>query len=66
MQLLDAKDVSKILKCSIPLVYKMKDRGQIPCVSWECPGKGTAKPRTCVRFKLSDVQDFIERHYATT
>jgi len=66
MELLNAKDVSKILKCSIPLVYKMKDRKQLASVSWKCPGTGKAKPRTCVRFKLSDVQDFIEKHYTTT
>lgn len=66
MELLTPKDVRKILKCSLPLVYKMASRGQLPCVRWECPGNGTEKTRTCVRFKLSDVQAFIERHYATT
>jgi predicted DNA-binding transcriptional regulator AlpA len=66
VELLDAKDVSKILKCSLPLVYKMADRGQLRCVRWECPGEGKERLRTTVRFKLSDVQAFIERHYATT
>jgi excisionase family DNA binding protein len=66
MELLTPKDVQKILKCSLPLVYKMADRGQLPCVRWECPGNGGKKPRTTVRFKLSDVQAFIEKHYATT
>jgi len=66
MELLDAKAVQKILKCSLPLVYRMADRGQIPCVRWECPGDGKAKPRCMVRFKLSDVQAFIESHYTTT
>ena len=63
MNLLDAKDVKKILRCSLPLVYKLADRGQLPCVRWECPGKGTDKPRTTVRFKLDDVMEFIDQHY---
>ncbi len=61
--LLDAKDVKKILKVSLPLVYKLADRGQLPCVRWDCPGKGTKKPRTMVRFKYQDVVDFINKNY---
>jgi len=61
--LLDAKQVRKILRVSLPLVYKMADRGQLPCVRWECPGEGAQKPRTMVRFKLRDVLGFIERNY---
>jgi len=63
MELLDAKEVMKVLKCSLPLVYKMADRGQLPCIRWECPGEGKKKPRTMVRFRLSDVFDFIEGNY---
>ena len=63
MNLLDAKDVKKILRCSLPLVYKMAERGQLPCVRWECPGKGTDKIRTTVRFKLDDVMEFINQNY---
>lgn len=63
MDLLTAQDVKKILRCSLPLVYKLADRGQLPCVRWKCPGKGTDKPRTMVRFKLEDVLDFIEGNY---
>jgi len=63
MELLDAKEVRKILKCSLPLVYKLAERGQIPCVRWECPGEGTKKPRTVVRFKKNDVIQFVEKHY---
>jgi len=65
MELLTPKDVQKILKCSLPLVYKMANRGQLPCVRWECPGNGK-RAKTTVRFKLSDVQGFIERNYMTT
>ena len=63
--LLNAKDVSKILRCSVPHVYKMADRGQLPCIRWDCPGDGMKRPRSVVRFKKSDVFDFMEAHYAT-
>jgi len=62
--LLDAKDVKQMLSCSLPLVYKMADRGQLPCVRWECPGDGDKKPRTMVRFKKDDILEFIEKHYS--
>ena len=58
--LLDAKEVRQILKCSLPAVYKMAERGQLPCVRWDCLGEGIEKPRTMVRFKKADVMDFIE------
>lgn len=61
--LLDAKQVSKILRCSAPLVYKMAERGQLDCIRWEAPGEGTQKPRTTVRFRLEDVKCFIDRNY---
>lgn len=64
--LLSAHDVKRMLKVSLPLVYKMAERGQIPCVRWECPGEGKENPRTMVRFKQEDVFDFIENHYRTT
>jgi len=32
--LLDAKEVRKLLRVSLPLIYKMADRGQLPCVRW--------------------------------
>ena len=64
--LLDAKEVKALLKCSLPLVYKMAERGQLPCVRWECPGDGKEKPRTMVKFKQADVIEFIEKHYVTT
>ena len=62
-ELLNAKQVKKMLNCSLPLVYKMADRGQLPCVRWECPGSGDDKQKTMVRFKQSDVFDFIENNY---
>ena len=61
--LLNARDVSKILRCSLPHVYKMADRGQLACIRWDCPGNGERRPRNVVRFKKSDVFDFLEAHY---
>ena len=61
--LLDAKEVKRLLRCSLPLVYKLAERGQLPCVRWECPGDGKAKARTMVRFKQCDVIEFVEKHY---
>jgi len=63
MNLLDAKDVKKILRCSLPLVYKMAERGQLRHIRWVCPGEGKKKPRTMVRFKKDDVMDFIDQNY---
>ena len=66
MDLLTPKEVKSILKCSLPLVYKMAERGQLRCVRWECPGKGEKQSRTMVRFRKEDVIEFIDRHYMTT
>jgi hypothetical protein len=59
--LLDAKQVKKLLRVSLPLVYKMAARGELACIRWECPGEGTRK-KTVVRFELETVRAFIERH----
>lgn len=61
--LLNVRDISKILCCSIPHVYKMAARGQLPCIRWESPVNGEKRPRTVVRFKKSDVFNFLEAHY---
>lgn len=63
--LLTAKEVKGILRVSLPAVYKMAERGQLPCVRWDCPGKGEDKPRTTVRFKQSDIMEFVQKHYMT-
>ena len=60
--LLKARDVAQLLRCSLPLIYKMAERGQLPCVRWECPGEGEEKPRTMVRFRKSDVVRFVGEH----
>ena len=59
--LLNVKDVGGILNVSLPCVYKMVERGQLPCVQWEAPGAGTRR-KTTIRFKKQDILTFIERH----
>ena len=61
--LLDAKDIRKLLKISLPLVYKLAKENRLPCIRIPCPGKGTEKPRMILRFKQGDVFKFIENHY---
>ena len=46
--LFNAKDVKKLLRCSLPLVYKMANRGQLPCVRWECPSEDGKRPKTII------------------
>lgn len=65
-KLLDAKEVKKVMRCSLAFIYKLADQGRIACVRIPCPGKGDKKRRDMVRFKLSDVLDFIENHYRTS
>jgi len=60
--LLTAKDVKNLLKCSLPLVYKMADTGQLPCVRWQCVSN-SKREKTVVRFKKSDVLKFIDENY---
>ncbi len=61
--LLDAKEVKRLLRCSLPLVYKLADQRRLPCVRIPCPGNGTNKRQNLVRFKRDDVYSFIEEHY---
>jgi len=62
MELLDAKDVKRMLKVSLPLVYKWAEQGRLPCIRIECPGAGKKKPRSLVRFEWPEVIRFIEQH----
>ena len=59
--LLDAKEVKRLIRCSLPLIYKMAGRGQIPCVRIPCHGSG--KSKYLLRFKKDDIMKFIEMHY---
>ena len=60
-ELLTPKDVKKILRCSLPQVYKLADRGLIGVV--RMPSASEQGGRGMVRFKLSDVLAFIESNY---
>ncbi len=62
IEIITAKDVKKLLKVSLPLVYRMAERGQLPCVRIPCLGKGNRK--SLVRFKLADILSFIEENYS--
>lgn len=62
--LLTPKEVQRILKVSLALVYRMAQRGQLPSVDWECPmGEESERQKKMVRFKKEDVMNFIEKHY---
>lgn len=61
VELLTPRDVQKLLRVSLSLVYRMADRGQLPCVRWEAPGGGKRK-KTMVRFEKDTVLDFIRKH----
>ena len=62
IELLDAKSVKKILRCSLPWVYKAADSGLLPCVRIPCPGNGS-REKFMVRFKPEDIRSFIEKYY---
>jgi excisionase family DNA binding protein len=57
--LLTAKDVKRVLNVALPTVYKMVERGQLPCIQWESNGPGS---KTTVRFRKQDILNFIESH----
>ena len=60
--LLKPAQVSKILQCSIPWVYKASESGLLPSVRIPCPGTGQKQKKTMVRFQVADVLEFIEAH----
>ena len=60
--LLTVKEVKQILKCSLPLVYRLAVDGRLPAVRIPCPGNGN-RAKTIVRFKKADVFQFIESNY---
>lgn len=59
--LLTPNEVQKLLKCSLPYVYKIAAAGSLPCV--RIPHLGDGRKADMVRFKKEDVFAFIERHY---
>ena len=60
-ELLTPKDVEKILKCSLPQVYRLAKRGLIGVV--RMPSAIEQGDRGLVRFRVSDVFEFIESNY---
>jgi hypothetical protein len=60
-ELLSPKDVRKILKCSLPWVYKAAEKGILPSIRIPCPGIGK-RAKHMVRFELSAIRAFIEAH----
>ena len=60
-ELLTPKDVRKILKCSLPQVYRLAERGLIGVV--RMPSGLESGGRGLVRFKLADILAFIEGNY---
>lgn len=66
IELLTPKETAKIFKCSLAMIYKMADRGQLPCFKIPCLGDGVEKPRSMLRFKFDDVVNFLKDHYKST
>lgn len=64
--LLTPNEVKATLRCSPAYVYKLYERGHLPAVVFPVMGQGTEKPRSVIRFKRSDINEFIESHYAST
>lgn len=63
IELLTPKDLQKLLKCSLPYIYKLADEGRISCVRIPCPGANGKRKKDMVRFKQVDAFQFIEDHY---
>lgn len=59
--LLKATDVKQMLNVSLPYVFKLVERGKLPCVRY--PGLGKKAKKDLLRFKKEDVLAFIERCY---
>ena len=57
------REVQKILKCSLSFVYKLSSTGRIPSVCIPSLEVGDKNHKHLVRFKFSDVKDFVETHY---
>ena len=63
MELLTPTEVKKILKCSLPWIYKAASTGVLPCVRIPCPEVEEKRKKDMVRFKQEDIFAFIEKHY---
>jgi hypothetical protein len=66
LDLLKADEVRKILRCSLPHVYKLADTGALRCVRISTTSETNKNPKkrqNLIRFKRSDVFQFIESNY---
>ena len=63
--LLTPRELAKYLKVSLPYAYKLSATGAIASVRFPCIGGGDGEKRQKenVRFRLQDVQDFIEKNH---
>jgi hypothetical protein len=62
MELLTSKEVQKILKCSLPWIYKAAEEGILPCVRWQGLGEEGRRKKSMVRFEVEAIRGFIEQH----
>jgi hypothetical protein len=62
MELWTPKQVQSFLKVSLPYVYRLAERGQLPCVRIPSEGQGK-RAKTVVRFLKTDVIDFVKSNY---
>lgn len=61
-QLVEAKAVQKAMRCSLAQVYRLAYKGIIPSVRIpQESAKGVE--RYTLRFRLRDIQEFIEKNY---
>jgi len=63
--ILTPKDVAKLLRCSPAWTYKASSMGILPSIRIPCPGKGKKRMRNMVRFRKTDVLEFLEKHYSS-
>jgi hypothetical protein len=64
-ELLDAKQVKKILNCSMSFVYKLVTHERLPCVRIKGLYENGKRGKDVIRFKESDIWNFIDKHYQT-
>ena len=60
-ELLNPKQVARILKCSPAWVYKASERGLLPSVRIPCPTTGN-RQKNLVRFEVEAIREFIGLH----
>ena len=59
--LLNPKDVAKLLKLSVPFVYKAAETGRLPAIRIPYEGK-TGKVKYITRFEPDEIARFMQDH----